>query len=312
MPDRPLVVLRPAPHGIERIFSPEAQARLHRGYDVVLLEGDARDDAELDAVLPRAFAIVGQPDLPAERLERRRNLRAVLNVEGNFFPTSTTRPAFEQGIHVLGCGPAYAQAVAEYALGLAIDLARGISREDRAFRAGRERYVVRRQRRRGPAARLDHRAGRLRQPRPRAAPPARALRRRHPRLRPVAARRRPARAGRHARAAGRGLGVEPVRVRARHRHGREPAPARRPRARPRAVRRPAGPRQPGGRGRLRRAARPGSGRPVPRRRRRLARGADARRPPSARLEGLVFSATGPAASPRRSSRSARWSSTTCC
>jgi phosphoglycerate dehydrogenase-like enzyme len=41
----------------------------------------------------------------------------------------------------LGCGPAYAQAVAEYALGLALDLARGISREDRAFRAGRERYL---------------------------------------------------------------------------------------------------------------------------------------------------------------------------
>ena len=37
---------------------------------------------------------------------------------------------------MLGCGPAYAQAVAEYALGLALDLARGISREDRAFRSG--------------------------------------------------------------------------------------------------------------------------------------------------------------------------------
>ena len=42
---------------------------------------------------------------------------------------------------MLGCGPAYAQAVAEHALGLALDLARGISREDRAFRAGRERYL---------------------------------------------------------------------------------------------------------------------------------------------------------------------------
>ena len=31
--------------------------------------------------------------------------------------------------------------MAEYALGLALDLARGISREDRAFRAGREGYV---------------------------------------------------------------------------------------------------------------------------------------------------------------------------
>jgi phosphoglycerate dehydrogenase-like enzyme len=42
---------------------------------------------------------------------------------------------------VLGCGPTYAEPVAEYALGLALDLARGITREDRAFRAGRERYL---------------------------------------------------------------------------------------------------------------------------------------------------------------------------
>ena len=42
---------------------------------------------------------------------------------------------------MLGCGPAYADAVAEMSLGLAIDLARGISREDRAFRVGREQYV---------------------------------------------------------------------------------------------------------------------------------------------------------------------------
>ena len=36
---------------------------------------------------------------------------------------------------MLGCGPAYAAAVAEHAPGVALDLARGISREDRAFRA---------------------------------------------------------------------------------------------------------------------------------------------------------------------------------
>jgi phosphoglycerate dehydrogenase-like enzyme len=92
-------------------------------------------------LLPSAFAIVGQPDLPPERLARATGLRALLNVEGNFFPNVDYRGCFDRGIHVLGCGPAYATAVAEYALGLAIDLARGISREDRAFRAGRERYV---------------------------------------------------------------------------------------------------------------------------------------------------------------------------
>ena len=92
MPDRPLVVLRPAPHPIDRIFSTDAQARLHRDYEVGLLAGDAADEARLDAALPRAFAIVGQPDLPAERLERAAALRVVMNVE-ELTPTSTTRRA---------------------------------------------------------------------------------------------------------------------------------------------------------------------------------------------------------------------------
>ena len=47
-----------------------------------------------------------------------------------------------RGIHVVVCAPVYAQAVAEFSLALALDLARGISREDRAFREGRERYVA--------------------------------------------------------------------------------------------------------------------------------------------------------------------------
>ena len=84
---------------------------------------------------------MGQPDLPADQLAHAPNLRAIINVEGNFFPNVDYPRAFASGVRVLGCGPAYAQAVAEYALGLAIDIARGISREDRAFRARREAWV---------------------------------------------------------------------------------------------------------------------------------------------------------------------------
>ncbi|MFJ2262131.1 NAD(P)-dependent oxidoreductase [Streptomyces sp. NPDC087844] len=136
-PRKPLVILRPDPHPGERIFRPDTLTRLHDRFTVV--EPDTED--AFDRALPGAFAVVGQPDLPAERLERAGELRALLNVEGNFFPNVDYDMCFRRGIHVLGCGPAYAQAVAEYALGLALDLARGISREDRAFRAGRERYV---------------------------------------------------------------------------------------------------------------------------------------------------------------------------
>ncbi|MBA8794208.1 phosphoglycerate dehydrogenase-like enzyme [Friedmanniella endophytica] len=137
-PEPPLVLLDTAPQPVGRIFTPDTRATFEQRFRVVDCGGDPD---RFDALLPEAFAVVGQTDLPAARLERATRLRAVLNVEGNFYPNVDYPTAFARGVRVLGCGPAYAQAVAEYALGLALDLARGISREDRAFRAGRERYL---------------------------------------------------------------------------------------------------------------------------------------------------------------------------
>lgn len=135
--DRPIVILIPDPHPGSRIFTPADRADLEARFDVVDLEGRVE---QVDDHLADAFAIVGQPDLDRDRIARAPKLRALLNIEGNFYPNVDYGALYDRGIHVVGCGPAYADAVAEYALGLAIDLARGISREDRAFRAGRERY----------------------------------------------------------------------------------------------------------------------------------------------------------------------------
>lgn len=141
--ERPVVVLRPAPRRHDDLFDAAVREELDAAFEIVDLVGtdpDA-DEALLDAVLPEVFAIVGQPALPRERIDRASRLRAILNVEGNFLPNVDYAACFERGIHVLSAGPAFAQPVAEYALGLALDLARGISREDRAFRAGREGEV---------------------------------------------------------------------------------------------------------------------------------------------------------------------------
>jgi phosphoglycerate dehydrogenase-like enzyme len=138
---KPTVVLIPAPQRSDRIFTLDSRAALEERFHVIDLEHDPRPEA-LDQALPEAFAVIGQPDLDAERLRRAKRLRAICNVEGNFFPNVDYETCFEHGIYVLGCGPAYAQAVAEHALGLALDLARGISREDRAFRMGTEKYVA--------------------------------------------------------------------------------------------------------------------------------------------------------------------------
>ncbi len=135
---RPLVLLHPAPQKRERIFTAAAWQRLQQQFTVVDVEADPDG---FHAALPEAFAIVGQPDLPTEVLNQAGRLKAIVNVEGNFFPNVDYPTAFARGVRVLGCGPAYAQPVAEFALAMALDLARGITREDRAARQGRERYV---------------------------------------------------------------------------------------------------------------------------------------------------------------------------
>ncbi|MGD8683015.1 MAG: NAD(P)-dependent oxidoreductase [Chloroflexota bacterium] len=145
MPDqtqraRPVVLLRPSPQITARIFSQEALRRLHERYTVIDGEADPSESV-IDSCLPDVLAIIGQPDLPRDRIERAPNLRGIFNVEGNFFPNVDYEACFERGINVAVCAPVYAQAVAEFSLGLALDLARGISREDRAFREGREGYV---------------------------------------------------------------------------------------------------------------------------------------------------------------------------
>jgi phosphoglycerate dehydrogenase-like enzyme len=78
--------------------------------------------------------------MPAERLERAERLRAIVNVEGNFLPNVDYAAALDRGVHVLNASPAFALPVAEMALGMALDLARGISAADRAMRAGSEVY----------------------------------------------------------------------------------------------------------------------------------------------------------------------------
>ncbi|MET3767859.1 phosphoglycerate dehydrogenase-like enzyme [Marisediminicola sp. UYEF4] len=137
---KPLVLLSPAPQRRDRIFTPAALARLRSHFDVVDYE-ERPDMLDFARRLPAAFAVVGQPDLDTAAIDRADNLRAIINVEGNFLPNVDYQAAFRRGVRVLGCGPAYAQAVAEFALGLALDLARGISREDRAARSGEEGYL---------------------------------------------------------------------------------------------------------------------------------------------------------------------------
>jgi phosphoglycerate dehydrogenase-like enzyme len=123
------------------LFDDALWARLNALAHVVAHDGDGRmPDETVDRHLTDAAIVIGQTDLPAERLARAPSLRAIINVEGNFLPNVDYAGCFARGIQVLAIAPAFALPVAEMALALALDLARGVTDGDRAFREGRERF----------------------------------------------------------------------------------------------------------------------------------------------------------------------------
>lgn len=140
MTDQPLILLDPHPRRLDLIFSADTRRRLDAMGKVLWYEGQAAPAAHIHEHLPEAVAIIGQTDLPPERLQRASKLRVVMNVEGNFQPNIDYETCRQRGIHVLACAPAFAPAVAEMSLLMALAMARGIIGHDTDFRRGRESY----------------------------------------------------------------------------------------------------------------------------------------------------------------------------
>ena len=136
----PIILVDPLPRTLDMICDGPTRLRLQNLGRLVISDAAPMPDELIEQHLPDTVAIVGQTDLPAERLERAGQLRAVVNVEGNFLPNVDYAAARARGVHVLCASPAFALPVAEAALGMAIDLARGIGAADRAMRAGHETY----------------------------------------------------------------------------------------------------------------------------------------------------------------------------
>jgi phosphoglycerate dehydrogenase-like enzyme len=135
-----VILVDPQPRTLEMICDAPTRARLEALGELVVHEDGRMPDALVERHLPEAVAVLGQTDLGAERLARAPELRAIVNVEGNLLGNVDYATCFARGIHVLVASPAFAPVVAELALGMAIDLARGIAAADRAMRAGVERY----------------------------------------------------------------------------------------------------------------------------------------------------------------------------
>ncbi len=137
---KPRVIIDPQPRTVDLIFDARAQRRLSELADLRIFDTGPMPAEMLEEALPEAQIIIGQTDLPRERLERGGKLRAIFNVEGNFLPNIDYDYCFSRGIRVLIASPAFAVAVAEMALALALDLARGVSKNDRAFHERNEKY----------------------------------------------------------------------------------------------------------------------------------------------------------------------------
>ncbi len=137
---KPLVLLDPHPRTRAMIFAPADWQRLQDLADVVTTDSGAVDSTVVDECLPRVCAILGQTPMPAARLQQATALRAIFNVEGNFLPNVDYEYCFRHGIRIAVAAPAFASPVAEYALALTLDLLRGVTRADRAFRSGDEAY----------------------------------------------------------------------------------------------------------------------------------------------------------------------------
>lgn len=139
----PVILFDPWPRSADLIFSRATRARFLALGQVVGLHESAHGKLPatlVEAALDRVVAIVGQTDLDAARLARATALQCIINVEGNFGQNVDYAACFQRGIQVLSIAPVFAQPVAEMALGMAIDLARGITRGDQLMRSGQEQY----------------------------------------------------------------------------------------------------------------------------------------------------------------------------
>ena len=141
MKEKKTVIACPFPQSLDNIFSAENLAKMKNLVDFKILGDGKVDYTELDKLLPDAFALIGQMDMPKERLEKAPKLKVIFNVEGNFYQNIDYDYCFKNNIYVLNCGIVYSKPVAEMGLCFALDLARGVTKEDRKFRKGKESYL---------------------------------------------------------------------------------------------------------------------------------------------------------------------------
>lgn len=143
MTARASILVDPFPRREDMIFTAATRRRLEAVAELHCYWGEGgMPDEAVEQRLPTTDIILGQTHLDAARIDRARRLKAVINVKANWEPHIDYAALQARGVHVLSVAPCMAPAVAEWCLGAAIDLGRGLTIADRAFRAGGERYGI--------------------------------------------------------------------------------------------------------------------------------------------------------------------------
>ncbi len=141
MTDRPRVIVDPHFRAMGDVFTVEDAQRLAATVEVVWGRDEPMPADAFRLALPDAFAIVSGGWRYGPVLDEAESLRAILTVSGGWPPELDYGHCFARGIRVLSAAPAFAGAVAEMALGLALASSRDIVTGDRAMRSRDERWL---------------------------------------------------------------------------------------------------------------------------------------------------------------------------
>lgn len=141
MAELPKVIVDPHFRGMSEIFSDVDAGRLAELVDVVWGRDEPMPLEEFEAALPEALAVVSSGWRYGPLPDQAEKLRAIITVSGGWPPELDYEGCFERGIRVLSAAPAFAAAVAEMALALALACGRDLVAEDRAMRAAEERFL---------------------------------------------------------------------------------------------------------------------------------------------------------------------------
>jgi phosphoglycerate dehydrogenase-like enzyme len=140
-PERCRIIVDPFFRSMDDIFSAHDAERLANLVEIVWGRDEPMPLEQFETALGDAVAVISGGWRYGQALDGADNLRAIISVSGGWPPELDYAGCFARGIRVLSVAPAFGAAVAEMALALALACARDVVAEDRAMRAGAERFL---------------------------------------------------------------------------------------------------------------------------------------------------------------------------